>query len=561
MIETEDKPTLVLKNKAVFIWTVLVAGWLFDFLFWGKVAGISVALYIVILMAAGFFLARHQDLTPARSTLLLLIPILFFAAMTFFRIEPMTVFFNMVAALALMGLLAHSFLGGKWWQYTFKDYLSAGFFLGLNTVIRPVAVFTSQPKSEVEPEIELNEKPSNHGLRRSLAILRGVLIALPIVLVFAAILAEADPIFEQVFGDILDFFRIENLGEYIFRAFLISFIAYLLLGVILHALTKDHDGNLSKEESRMLPRFLGMTEAAIVLGSVNVLFLIFVVIQFQYFFGGESNINLAGFTYAEYARRGFGELVTVSVFSLLLFMGLSFLTKKEELRSQRIFSILGILLFGLVTVILASSFQRLLLYEQAYGFTRLRAYTHIFIIWLGVLLLAVSLLELFRRQRAFALAALMAGTGFILTLNIINVDALIVRQNITRLQQGEALDISYLASLSEDAVPALAEVYEASSSGPEREAIAGAIACHAAIKNQYDYASDPNRNYTWQSFHFSRYNAQRTWQSLEDSTDAGTFEVLYQEEDRDSSGYVLKQGYVIIAGEEVPCGTGYYGWD
>ncbi len=560
MTDDTDKPALVLKRKAIFIWTVLLAGWLFDFLFWGKVAGISVAIYFVILLAAGFFLARQQNLSPARSTLYLLIPIVCFAVMTAFRLEPMTIFFNIVGALALMGLLAHSFLGGKWWQYTFKDYLTGAFFLGLDTVIRPVAVFTSQPKTEVESSEMPAEKPANHGLRRSLAVLRGVLIALPIVLVFAGILAEADPIFDQVFGEILDFFRIENLGEYIFRAFLISFIAYLLLGVILHAFLKDHDDNLSQEESRWLPRFLGITEAAIVLGSVNLLFLIFVVIQFQYFFGGESNINLAGFTYAEYARRGFGELVTVAVFSLLLFMGLSFLTKKEEMRSQRTFSVLGIVLFGLVTVILVSSFQRLLLYEQAYGFTRLRAYTHIFIIWLGVLLLAVSLLELARRHRAFALAALLAGLGFITTLNIVNIDALIVRQNVGRLQQGETLDITYLASLSEDAVPALTKLYQSTSGESEKDAIAGAIACHAAINDQYDYANDPNRNYTWQSFHFSRYRAGQAWEELEKPQGSEEFLVLYKDEE-DSNDYTWQQGYVIVAGEEVPCGTGYSGWD
>ncbi|MEJ2758061.1 MAG: hypothetical protein P8046_06205, partial [Anaerolineales bacterium] len=108
-----DTPTFApksftLKRKSVFIWTVLFVGWLFDFLFWDKVPGISIAIFFIVMLGAGFFLARQQGLTPARSTLWLLIPILFFTALTALRLEPLTTFLNMSAAIFLMGLLSHS---------------------------------------------------------------------------------------------------------------------------------------------------------------------------------------------------------------------------------------------------------------------------------------------------------------------------------------------------------------------------------------------------------------------------------------------------------------------
>jgi hypothetical protein len=381
------------------------------------------------------------------------------------------------------------------------------------------------------------------------------LIAFPIVLVFAAMLAEADPIFEQALGDFLDIFHIENLGEYIFRAILISILAYLLLGAYLHAFYKNHDEDLSTDESkRLLSRILGFTESAIILGSVNLLFLSFVAIQFQYFFGGQKNINLAGFTYAEYARRGFGELVTVAFFSLLLFMGLSFITKKAS-RTQSVFSGLGVALLALVTVILVSSFQRLLLYEQAYGFSRLRTYTHVFIIWLGMLLAAVIVLEIVQRPRYFALATLVASLGFVTTMDILNVDAFIVRQNVRRMAAGESLDVSYLASLSEDALPPLASFYQNVDHSDDYEALRGAVACHAVNNYDYDYANYPHNNYRWQSFHLSRLRAQQTWDRLV-VEGADTFEVLYEED----SGKNPWNSYVIVDGEEIRC-TDYYEWD
>src|SRR6185369_16696657 len=63
---------------------------------------------------------------------------------------------------------------------------------------------------------------------------------------------------------------------------------------------------------------IGIIESLIVLGSVDLLFAAFVLIQFAYFFGGQRNISLEGLTYSDYARRGFFELVAVSVLTLAL---------------------------------------------------------------------------------------------------------------------------------------------------------------------------------------------------------------------------------------------------
>ena len=567
-IEEKDVPNFILKSKSTYIWAVTALGLLFDYMFWDKVPGISILIYITALTLGGFLLARHQGIQPAKNIFWLLIPLAFFTVMTVVRAEPMTIFLNVVAALTILGIMARSFQGGRWWEYRFSDYIKGGFLLGLESLYRQIAIFSSQPK-----QVKVEGVP-RQGLRTTLSVLRGILIALPIVLIFAAMLAEADPIFGDAFEDFLDVFDIENLGEYIVRGILISILAYLLLGIFMHVFYKDFDSDLDPDK-RWLPRFLGITETIIVLASINLLFLAFVSIQFQYFFGGESMISIQGYTYSEYARRGFGELVTVAVFSLLLFIGLSFITKREETRHQRFFSGMGLLLFALVSVILVSSFQRLLLYESAYGFTRLRTYTHIFIFWLGALLLAVSLLELFHKQRHFALAALIAGMGFIVTLDVINVDGFIVKQNIARMvdgmdyvSEGESgrmststtVDISYLASLSEDAVPTLSRLYQTSQTDQEKEVVAGTIACLAAVNENYDYSEHPYSNYPWQSFHISRLRAQEDWQARMKSPDAEAFQAFYYEEDHPDAAYWW-DSYVIVDGEEVPCGGGYYGWD
>ena len=48
------------------------------------------------------------------------------------------------------------------------------------------------------------------------------------------------------------------------------------------------------------------------LGLLDALFLAFVAVQARYFFGGTQRLALLELTYAEYARRGFFELLAVA---------------------------------------------------------------------------------------------------------------------------------------------------------------------------------------------------------------------------------------------------------
>ena len=161
----------------------------------------------------------------------------------------------------------------------------------------------------------------------------------------------------------------------------------------------------------------------------------------------------------------------------------------------------------MVGVMLASAFQRLMLYEMAYGFTRLRTYTHVFIIWLGLLLLTTIILELRNRQRVFALAAIIAALGFAASLCLMNVDGFIVRQNIARHVGGDRLDVGYLASLSTDAVPVLAGFYQSKTlDAATRDRVGAALACFdaQAASRTEDESAD------WRTFHLSRYLAARS---------------------------------------------------
>ncbi len=496
------------------LWIVALAlGWLFDFLFWKQSPGINFAIYAGLVLGGGFLVLGLNGLKPSWKSLLLLLPILFFAAMTFIRQEPLSIFLAVAFTLALMGLLALTYLGGRWPWYSLSDYVFNYVKLAGSMVARPV-IFMMERKKQAGETPPPAASASSSGWKRFWAILRGVLIAIPVVVIFAALLASADLVFAQRVQDFVKLFRLGNLPQYIFRCIYILVGAYALAGIFLHAALKSQDEKLVGMDKPLVPQFLGFTEAAVVLGAVVVLFALFAVVQFQYFFGGQTNVGVQGYTFSEYARRGFGELVAAAFFSLLLFLSLSAVVKRQNQAQRRVFSGLGLGMVALVGVMLYSAFQRLVLYEAAYGFSRLRAYTHVFMIWLAVLLAVVVVLDILRKERLFALAALLASIGFAATLTLLNVDGFIVRQNVARAVAGESLDVAYLASLSPDSVPALVAAYQDQSlPGYTRDAVGAALVCR-------EHNSSGSGDQNWRGFTLSRWWADKALQRVQSRLDA-----------------------------------------
>ena len=525
-----------MKRSTVLWITALVLGWSFDFLFWEHIPGINFAIFVVLCLGGGFLVLGMEGLKPAWKAFLLVVPILFFAAVTFNRQEPLTVFLAVVFVLLMMGTLSVTVLGGRWLLYSLSDYVARTFQLIGSMIARPIIFLVEKQAAPAEVDPAGRKAASRLAWKRLGAVLGGLLLALPVVAIFASLLASADLIFADRLGDFIDLFRLERLPEYILRGFLIAVIAYLLAGSILHAVQKSRDEKLLGLDKPLVPPFLGFTQAAIVLGAVVALFAVFVTIQFQYFFGGQANINLEGYTYAEYARRGFGELVAVAFFSLVLFLGLSGIVRREGRAQRGAFSGLGIAMVTLIGVMLVSAFQRLLLYEAAYGFSRLRAYTHVFMIWLGIVLAVVVVLDLLHRERQVALSVLLASIGFAASLALLNVDGFIVRQNVAR--TGE-LDVAYLVSLSDDAVPALGDAYrDPDLSRGRREAVGAALVCM-----RDGVLEDDEQD--WQSFHLSNWRAEQALQSL----DLDDYELVMD-----------REAYFVItpSGEEYDCWDTYY---
>jgi len=491
------------------IWLIpLALGFLADQLFFGQVPGITFPIFSAIVLAAGLFIAAGEGKKPRAASLVLIVPILFFAVMAALRTEPFTRMINILFTLGGMLILAATLLGGQWLRYGLVDLLLNPLMVIGSAFFEPLRFF-SRKKTPIEGES--TETAPTSVSRPWIAVVRGLLLAVPVIALLTALLASADPVFSDGLERFLAIFNTDNLAEYIMRLVTITAIAFLLLGVYLYATLRSQNEKLTGLDKPLIAPFLGSIEASVILTLVNLLFALFVAIQVRYFFGGAANIHIDGFTYAEYARRGFGELVAVAIVSLLLLQGLSAVVRRLEKRQGTIFSALGVTLVLLVLVILVSAFQRLWLYESAYGYTQTRTYTHIFMIWLGILLVATLVLEITRNTRAFAIATLLAALGFAISLNVVNVDRFVVHQNILRAQMGYELDAAYFLSLSSDATPLLVEIFQRGDLAADAQDRLGAVlACKS-------YPAEEKINYQpdWRSWILPNYLSSRALTAIQ----------------------------------------------
>jgi hypothetical protein len=474
-----------------------------EVLFNGHPLGISFPIWAALCVAAIFGMTALERARPARQIMVLAVPILVFAFLVFLRLEPMTVFLNVVLTLTLFTLWVHAFANERLLDYGWLDFLAALTLVPLESWIRPWSVIRDAKQQVLGEERNRSQLTS---------ILWGLLMALPILVIFTALLSAADLVFADYVNTALHWLNFDRIREWVGRGLIILISAMFFLGALALALLNSGKRDLAKKEKPPFKPFLGVTEAWVVLGSVDLLFVSFVAIQFAYLFGGQANITAMGYTYSEYARRGFGELVAVAFLTLGLILTFSIWTSRENRHQRTWFNVLSTILVALIVVILSSALMRLMLYERAYGFTRLRTYTHMAILWMAILFAAFLVLLLTQQLRRFPIALVIVAMGFTLTLNILNVDAFIVRQNAKTLTSHydiNELDAYYLSTLSDDAVPELVRLAEIAPED-ERSELLSQLACRRSL------LTARSLQVGWQSFHLSHTKAQHLLDGMQD---------------------------------------------
>ncbi len=417
-------------------------------LLWGEAWGLSVTLWVGSLVLVLLLLARRYAVALRGEGRWLLVLAGFFAAAWAWRDSSALAALNLLAALVLLALGAYRARAGRLRIAALDDYLRAPLVAAVHAVSGVVFLLLGEVRWRA---ISPPGRPA-----QAVAVGRGVLLAIPLLLLFGILFAAADPVFEHAVTRLFQG-RAEDLPASVVW---IGFWSWISAGFLRQVLISPSPTGPRLRAPAALS--LGSIEAATVLGLLNLLFGAFVLVQLRYLFGGAALVEATvGLSYAEYARRGFFELVAVAALVLPILLALDALVRFETRADRYRFRGLAGVLVALLFLIMASALYRMRLYQSEYGLTEQRLYATVFMGWLAVVFLWLVATVLRGRRRRFAWGALVSGLTILALLTAANPDALIVRANVHHAAASGRFDAPYLASLSADAVPALIEVLPA----------------------------------------------------------------------------------------------------
>lgn len=279
--------------------------------------------------------------------------------------------------------------------------------------------------------------------QKATPVIRGVAVAVPVLIVFTTLLASADEVFARLL-------LLGNLPSAFGHLLLSLLIGAFLLGLVSRSV---HEHRPSSDLLGI--RFLGPVEILMILGSLTALFAAFVATQVIVAAGGADHVLVTeGLTQADHARRGFFQLLWVAGLTVVLVGGLRALRVTEPEHGRDRFRPLALTVLLFTLVIAAISMQRLGLYVGSFGLTPLRfwALAGTGLVGVVIALLALSIGGWRSSTGWFPGALLLVGVVFVFGLNAVNPDVFVASFNIEN-RSGSQLDVQALSELSDDAIP------------------------------------------------------------------------------------------------------------
>jgi F0F1-type ATP synthase assembly protein I len=299
---------------------------------------------------------------------------------------------------------------------------------------------------------EISAAPKHISSPRARSIVRGLLLTLPIIIVLIALLRNADPVIAWTADHLVDLLpRWSVPGRLVFFLLLLS----LTLGA------NSISARQAEAQVPALPEVgtgtIGATEQKIVLVAVAVILWIFVLLQITYLFHSPPGAIGSGVTFAEYARSGFAQLsFAVTIVGAIVLVLESRRPSDVDPEARRSLVRLETALLIALELILLSAFRRVILYEQAYGFTTDRLFAQAYMVVMAVALVLLWL-EIRNGSISIALGRRIAVIALgVFTLWVFwNPEAWTVNKNIDRSHASGKFDSDYAIRLSRDAVPTL----------------------------------------------------------------------------------------------------------
>lgn len=438
--------TKISKSDWILLCLCLLLGILAEeaFFFGGEI-GISYFVFIVTFYSVFFWRYRRYPFSHQRLGYLVLICIWLLSTSYYINNAKLFYVLNLLVIPGLVIFHLVLVTSPKSWQWNrpvFVSYLLSRLMDALKYNAALAALFGKS----------LRQGADHNKYQVWRKILIGILISVPVLAVVLNLLMSADSQFERLIGGIPQWFRVIDSAS-VFRLIIILIYTFAFFG-FMQSLLKKQLKACQKEPDIQLPQIDAII-AITVLVIINAVYVLFTIVQFKYFFAG----TLQGdFTFAQYARKGFFELLFVTLINLSITVFILTLVKHATNGLKRFTQLMLTILVLSSAVMLSSAFLRMGMYEEAYGFTFTRVLVHSFMIFL-VIIFTYTLVKIWIEKLSLFHFYFIASLLYYTAITVIDLDKIVVKENIARYETSGKIDLHYLNNLSYTGVLGLIELY------------------------------------------------------------------------------------------------------
>ena len=426
--DTEE--TKKLKENYQFFGPATAAYALFyAFCMYKNESGITFPFFVASSLLYFYYSLKKLELTLKSGSAFYGVSVMLLAIATFCTDDQRIITFNKIGIfLLVISFLISQFCNtAKWGFGKFAATIPEVLLSSLEELIRPVQDMAGFAKKE-----------QSQGTRRVIYVFLGLLLALPLFLIMAALLSSADVLFRQITDAVLGFINLGNVFGVVFRVVLCYFATYMLVARLCRRKIREE-----VRDHRTGEPILAIT----VTSMLSLMYLVFSAIQIFGLFLGQMKLP-AGYTYAEYAREGFFQLLAVSIANLVIVLFcMAFFRESKVLKG--VLTVMSLCTF----IMIASSAMRMILYVSTYDLTFLR----ILVLWglavLSLLFLGV-VIQIFKQDFPLFRYGMVVVTVFYIGLAFSHPDYIIAKYNL-EYSVKDPVDVRYLKDLSADAAPVI----------------------------------------------------------------------------------------------------------
>lgn len=416
------------ENMKILIGALFLSLWQ-SLLFWKQDLGISVLLFAIPTIWITIKLLKGN--IRNKKALLISIPIILLSS-TYFIFDNIEFYLLNIIIIPVLYLIMIIWATSDFQIKTILYKIILMMFQPLNYIGEVIKSVIKELRPKAKNENTENTKEKNN-------VFKAVCFTVIIALVVIGLLSSADNEFAKVFSGIFKNINIFNVPELTIRIITIVIAFFYFAGFFMNMLDKENglrefeeDGNVEKKESYTIRMMMTV---------LNAIYLLFCFTQIKVLFTEES------IKYSEFARKGFFQLMIVSLINIFMILKANNKNLKETDKQVKYKKIMCIVMVIFTLVIIISAFARMTLYQQNYGYTRLRVLVDLTLIT-EIILLIPTIIYILKNKINLMKTYFIIIVVMYCIVNFINVDKFIVKNNIDRYKETGHIDIEYLIDMN-----------------------------------------------------------------------------------------------------------------